>query len=57
MTRKSEGTALLNIEHYKTDNERLIAMLSQTEEFKNFGTLAADSSNGGVGIRFMNPDK
>ena len=24
MTRKSEGTALLEIEHYKADNERLI---------------------------------
>ena len=58
ITRKSEGTALLEIDHYKADNERLIAMLSQTEEFKSFGTLAADSvSNGGVGIRFMNPDK
>ena len=24
MTRKSEGTALLEIEHYKADNERLV---------------------------------
>lgn len=33
-------------------------MLSQTKEFENFGRLAADSvSDGGVGIRFMNPDK
>jgi hypothetical protein len=37
MQRKSEGTALLEIDHYKADNERLIAMLSKTEEFKNFG--------------------
>ena len=58
MTRKSEGTALLEIQHYKADNERLVAMLSQTKEFENFGRLAADSiSDGGVGIRYMNPDK
>eukprot|EP00347_Sterkiella_histriomuscorum_P010297 403376845 len=58
MTRKSEGTALLEIQHYKADNERLVAMLSQTKEFENFGRLAADSvSDGGVGIRFMNPDR
>ena len=28
MTRKSEGTALLEIEHFKADNERLIQMLA-----------------------------
>ncbi|CDW83586.1 UNKNOWN [Stylonychia lemnae] len=57
MTRKSEGTALLEIHHYKADNERLIAMLSQTKEFENFGKLASDSvSDGGVGIRYMNPN-
>lgn len=58
MTRKSEGTALLEIQHYKADNERLVAMLSQTKEFESFGRLAADSiSDGGVGIRYMNPDR
>jgi len=32
-------------------------MLSQTKEFENFGRLAADSvSDGGVGIRYMNPN-
>ena len=58
MTRKSEGTALLEIQHYKADNERLVAMLSQTKEFEQFGRLAADSvSDGGVGIRYLNPDR
>jgi len=28
MTRKSEGTALLEIEHFKADNERLVQMLA-----------------------------
>ena len=28
MTRKAEGTALLELDHYKMDNERLIKMLS-----------------------------
>ena len=56
MTRKSEGTALLEIQHYKADNERLIAMLSQTKEFAHFGRLAQDSvSEGGVGIRYLDP--
>lgn len=52
MQRKSEGTALLEVEHFKTDNQRLIKLLSQTEEYKNFGELAADT---GLGIRYMNP--
>jgi hypothetical protein len=30
MTRKSEGTALLEIEHFKADNERMIQMLALT---------------------------
>lgn len=56
MMRKSEGTALLEIQHYKADNERLIAMLAQTKEFAHFGRLAQDSvSDGGVGIRYLDP--
>lgn len=54
MQRKAEGTALLEIEHFKTDNERLIKILSETKEFKNFGHLAADTDHG---VRFMNPDR
>lgn len=57
MTRKSEGTALLEIEHYKADNERLVHMLSQTQEYKTFGTFALDSISDGFsgGLRYMNP--
>ena len=43
MTRKSEGTALLEIEHYKADNERLVSMLATTKEFSAFGKLALDT--------------
>ncbi|CAI2362783.1 unnamed protein product [Moneuplotes crassus] len=35
--RKSEGTALLEVEHIKADNERLIKLLKKTKEFKEFG--------------------
>ena len=37
ITRKAEGTALLELEHYKLDNERLVGLLSKTEKFENFG--------------------
>ena len=59
MTRKSEGTALLEIEHYKADNARLVQMLSLTPEFQSFGQLAVDSIGDGVsgGVRYMNPGK
>jgi hypothetical protein len=53
MTRKSEGTALLEIEHYKADNERLVQMLSTTKEFSAFGKLALDTAENT--IRYMNP--
>jgi len=53
MTRKSEGTALLEIEHYKADNERLVAMLATTKEFASFGKLALDTQENN--IRYMNP--
>ena len=53
MTRKSEGTALLEIEHYKADNDRLVQMLAQTKEFNSFGKLALDSTENN--IRYMNP--
>lgn len=53
MTRKSEGTALLEIEHYKADNERLVQMLASTKEFSAFGKLALDTAENT--IRYMNP--
>ena len=53
MTRKSEGTALLEIEHFKADNERLVQMLAQTKEFAAFGKLALDTKENT--IRYLNP--
>jgi len=53
MTRKSEGTALLEIEHFKADNERLVQMLAQTKEFAAFGKLALDTAENT--IRYLNP--
>lgn len=53
MTRKSEGTALLEIEHFKADNERLVQMLASTKEFNAFGKLALDTAENT--IRYMNP--
>jgi chromosome segregation ATPase len=53
MTRKSEGTALLEVEHFKADNERLVQMLATTKEFEAFGKLALDTSENT--IRYMNP--
>lgn len=52
--RKSEGTALLQAEHYKLDNERLLKLLASTNEFKNFAEFAADS---GGSVRYMDPQK
>ena len=43
-TRKSEGTALLEIEHVKADNDRLIKLLQKTNEYKSFGKFAEDNT-------------
>ena len=43
LSRKSEGTALLQVEHYKQDNDRLIKLLASTDKFKNFAEFATDS--------------
>ena len=50
MQRKSEGSALLQNEHYKLDNERLIKLLGATEQYSNFAELATDS---GANIRCL----
>ena len=39
LQKQSEGTLLLEIEHLKDDNIRLLQMLKTTEEFKNFSYL------------------
>jgi hypothetical protein len=43
--RRSEGSALLQLEHLKADNERLIEMLGQTDKFADFGQFAKDSGS------------
>jgi len=50
LTRRAEGSALLELEHYKQDNEKLVAMLGSTEEFQGFGQYATDS---GSSVHFL----
>jgi hypothetical protein len=50
VTRKSESTLLLEIEHLKDDNVRLLQMLKTTEEYKDFAYLAENVSGG---IKFI----
>lgn len=52
LTRKSEGTAQLQNEAYRLENERLLKLLSKTKEFGHFAEFAQDSGNG---VRYMNP--
>jgi len=53
LTRKSEGTALLQVEHFKADNARLVKLLASTKEFANFGEFAIDSGD----VRYLDPDR
>lgn len=53
-TRKSEGTALLEIEHIKADNERLVKLLKGTKEYKQFGKFAEDNLSS---VRYMHTTK
>ena len=36
MLRKSEGTAMFQIERFKQDQKRLVEMLQQTKEYADF---------------------
>ena len=54
VNRKSEAGLLLEVEHLKDDNIRMLTMLKSTEEYRDFAHLAEDSSGG---IRYINPDK
>ena len=49
LSKRSEGTLLLEIEHLKADNQRLVGLLKQTEEFKDFSELAEAAG----GIRYI----
>jgi len=48
--RKSEGTALLEVEHIRADNDRLVKLLQKTKEYKGFGKYAEDNSGS---VRYM----
>lgn len=51
MQRRAEGTAQLQVESYRTENARLLALLAKTPEYSNFAEFAIDS---GTGVRYMN---
>ena len=51
LTRKAEGTAQLQLEAYRQENARLLALLAKTPQFGNFAEFAVDS---GAGVRYMN---
>lgn len=53
INRKSEAGLLLEIEHLKDDNKRLLSLLKNTEEYKDFAYLAEDSSGG---LTFVNSE-
>lgn len=54
LNRKAEGTAILQCEHYKADNARLVKLLANTKEFANFGEFATDS---GTAVRYLDPER
>jgi len=54
LARKSEGTALLQAEHFRQDNERLVKLLASTKEFANFGEFAHSS---GASVRYLDPER
>ena len=45
---------MLQVEHYRKDNDRLIKLLASTKEYENFGEFAIDS---GEGIRYLDPER
>jgi predicted RNase H-like nuclease (RuvC/YqgF family) len=50
VNRKSEAAMVLEVEHLKEDNIRLLQLLKTTNEFKDFAYLSEDVSGG---IRFV----
>ena len=51
LQRKAEGTAQLQLESYRTENARLLTLLSKTPQYNQFAEFALDS---GAGVRYMN---
>lgn len=50
LQKQSEGTMMLEIEHLKDDNQRLLQMLKSTDEFKDFAYLSETIPGG---VRFI----
>lgn len=48
-SKRNEGGMLVEIEHYKADNARLVSLLKATKEFKDF----ADYAEASEGIRYL----
>ena len=51
INRKSESGLLLEIEHLKDDNLRLLGLLKHTEDYKDFAYLGEDNSGGVMFIK------
>lgn len=45
--RRTEGAGMVEVEHLKLDNQRLLTLLKSTKEFKDFSGIA-DASNGRI---------
>ena len=54
VTRKSEGKAILEIEHLRADNDRLVKLLKKTKEYKSFSGFAEDNLGS---VRYMPASK
>ena len=53
MTRLGEGTSQMQLEAYRRENTRLLQMLAQTDDYREFANMALYS--GYNGVRFMDP--
>ena len=49
-SKRSESTLLLELEHLKADNERLVTLLKRTEEFKKAASLSGHSPSSSPAI-------
>lgn len=54
--KRSEGTLLLELEHLKADNERLVNLLKKTPEFRDF-SMSAGGKPSNFQIRKENASK
>jgi hypothetical protein len=54
MRRSSEGVSMLEVEHLKADNERMLRLLGNTKEYKHFSEICLDSA--GLGTHLVTTD-